>query len=225
MAEFKKLFTAEAYKQSLLYDIYNLKTNYSNKVDQNTKTYYNCGYRGMTAYSMDCWNWHKIKWWGWVPGYNVGSFLYAPGTNGIGDWTGRQILDKCADVSKDFKKIVPVEWLLTAAEDHAGVWIGKQMWNGYEFNTAECTPKIVRNGQLVMSAGCHLSYTDEQGRRFNHKGGVQVGSWAYHGKLPWIDYSANELSYTVTTEGNKTYLDVDGKGRFEISTTTIVKKI
>lgn len=214
----KKVYTADQYIERLLYIVYNLPTAYSNRVDG--KTYYNCGYRGMQSYMWDCWNWPKTVGWEWTPGYNVGSFLYAPGTNGIEDWNGRQILDRCDDVSKDFKSVVPAEFLLTAAEDHAGTFIGKQIWNGYEFNVAECTPKIVRNGQLVMSAGCHLSYVDEKGNRFNHKGGVQVGSWAYHGKTPWVDFTNGQkaLTYTVKQSGNKQVLDVDGKGQITVTT-------
>lgn len=220
MAVFKKLFTAEAYKQLLLDDIYNLSTNYSNKVDPQTKVYYNCGYHGMTSYSFDCWNWHKVRWWGWNPGFNVGSFLYAPGTNGIGDWTGRQILDKCSGVSSDFKSVAVGEWLLTKAEDHAGVYIGEHTWNGFIFNVAECTPKITRNGVQVMSAGCHLSYVDEKGNRYNHKGGTQIVAWAWHGKLPWIDYSNGVIpfKYTVKQDGNKQVLDVQGKGQITVTT-------
>ena len=222
-----KVYTAEAYRKKLLYIIYNLPTSYSNKVDQTTKTYYNCGYRGMSAYLWDCWNWHKTLAWGWEEGYNVGSFLYAPNKNGVGDWNGKQILDKCSDVSTNFKKITEEEMLLTKAQDHMGVYIGKEMWNGYEFNVAECTPQIMRNGTVIMSGGCHLSYVDEQGRRFNHKGGTQVGSWYQHGKLPWIDYTNGEvpLTYTISEKDGKQILSVDGKGQFEISTTTIVKKL
>ena len=209
-----KVFTADEYVESLLYDVYNLPTTYSNRVDQTTKTYYNCGYRGMQSYMFDCWNWPKTRAWGWTPGYNVGSFLYAPGTNGIDDWNGRQIMDRCGDVSKDFKTVLPGESLLTAAADHLGTFVGKQIWNGYEFNTAECTPKIVRNGQLVMSAGCHLSYTDEQGRRFNHKGGVQVGSWAQRGKTPWVDFTngAQELTYTIKADKDTATINFNGTG-------------
>lgn len=217
-----KVFTADEYVESLLYDVYNLPTTYSNRVDQTTKTYYNCGYRGMQSYMFDCWNWGKVKAWGWKPGYNVGSFLYAPGTNGVDDWNGRQIMDRCADVSTNFKPIVPAETLLTPAADHVGTFIGKHLWNGYEFNVAECTPKIVRDGKLVMSAGCHLSYVDEQGRRFNHKGGVQVGTWAKHGKTPWVDFSNKDvpLKYTIKQDGNKqTITVVEGKGTITITTT------
>ena len=220
---FKILFTADEYKESLLYDIYNLKTAYSNTVDKTTKTYYNCGYRGMSSYMFDCWNWHKVKAWGWVPGYNVGSFLFAPGTNGIGDWTGRQILDKCSGVSSDFKNVAVGEWLLTAAEDHAGVYIGKHLWNGYEFNVAECTPEIKRNGVVIMSGGCHLSYVDAQGRRYNHKGGTQVAAWAKHGKLPWIDYTngVKPLTYTIKADKDTATINFNGEG---ITTITIKEK-
>lgn len=208
---FEYLFTAAQYRKKLLHIIYDLPTSYSNQVDKNTKVkvYYNCGYRGMNAYIWDCWNWHKTLAWGWTEGYNVGSFLFAPNKNGVGDWNGKQIYDVCSDKSTDFKKIADVEMLLTKAEDHMGVYIGKEIWNGYEFNVAECSPRVIRNGQQVMSAGCHLSYVDDQGRRFNHKGGVQVGSWYYHGKLPWIDYR-EEKTARVEKSGTKTIITIEG---------------
>ena len=202
------LFTAKQYRKKLLHIIYDLPTGYSNTVDKTTKTYYNCGYRGATSYLWDCWNWHKTLAWGWEEGYNVGSFLFAPNKNGVGDWNGRQIYDRCSDKSTNFKKIFEEEMLLTKAEDHMGVYIGKEVWNNFEFNVAECTPRVVKNGVVLMTGGCLLSYVDEQGRRFNHKGGTQLGSWYYHGKLPWIDYTDVSLAHT-TKSGDKTIITLD----------------
>jgi hypothetical protein len=208
MADFKKLMTATDFINRLKHCIFNLNTSYNNQKG------YNCGYKHQGGYyTWDCWNWFKTIWWGWVPGYNTGSYLLAPGQNGIGDWNGRQILNNCYDVSTDFTKLsTPASYLLTKAEDHAGVFIGKTTYGGYEFNVAECTPQTD-----VMIGGCLLSYVDEQGRRFNHKGGQQAGAWHYHAKMPWIDYMEEtpNLKFTVTDISN-------GKAVVSISGTTIV---
>ena len=208
METYNIIYTAEKYKERLLDIILNLKTGYSNYVDKKNKIFYNCGYYNGTYTTWDCWNWHKTLWWGWTSGFNKGSFLFAPNKNGIGDWNGREILDRCYDTSSDFKKVDEVEWLLTEKEDHAGVYIGETTYKGYIFNTAECTPQT-----NVMEGGCCLTYTDEQGRRFNHKGGAQAGAWKYHGKMPWIDYAQGEAGMKCTVQilqGNKALVNIEG---------------
>lgn len=190
---------------------------YSNSFPQNCLYY-----QGNGIYSGDCWN-SVVKAYIWGKGVlpkNVGSYWFNPGRYGMGDWNGRQILDHCYDISLNFEKIIPGEYLLTEAEDHAAVYVGetKATFDGVErvYNVVECTP--------IWANGIQYSYLDSKGRRFQCKGGAQAGSWKYHAKLPWIEYPS-ELSYTVKSENGKQILEVDGKGKFEISTTTIVKKL
>lgn len=209
--------TAEGLKEWLLNIIFNVPSAYDNRHVGNV--YYNCGYcyyevNGVKYVSWDCWNLFKTHAWGWTPGYNKGSFLYAPGKNGIEDWNGKQIMDRCSDVSTNFKSIVPGELLLTKAEDHMGGYIGEYVYAGKTYNVVECTPKT-----SVMTGGVVLSYVDTQGRRFNCKGGTQAGSWYYHGKAPWIDYTNGALTYTVKQSGNKQIVNVQGKGQLTIITT------
>lgn len=178
MANIKVVYTVKKFIEILLHIVFDCKTRYMNVLP------YNCGFRHQDgSYSFDCWNLVKSIFWGWTDGFNVGSYCFAKDKNGMGDWNGKQILDKCSAVSKNFSNIGKGEYLLTGMEDHAGIYIGTYTWQGYEFNTIECSPQTD-----VMLGGVMLTYTDEKGRRYNHKGGTQAGSWAYHGKLPWIDY-------------------------------------
>lgn len=188
--------TKKEFIDKLLYCVYNLKTTYYNKLP------YNCGYNHGKYYSYDCWCWIKVILWGWVPGYNTGSYLHAPGQNGVGDWTGEEIMRWCENVSADFTSIPQADLLLTLARDHMGCYIGKHFWNGYEFNAVECTPQITNKttGALIMSSGCHLSYVDEKGNRFNHKGGQKVGVWAQHGTIPILEDDGREFDIVYEDE-------------------------
>ena len=211
---YKIIYTAKEFRKKLLHCIYDVKTGYNNKVDMTNRIFYNCGYNWGTYYSFDCWNWIKCLLWNWTEGFSKGSFLYAPNKNGVGDWNGKKILDQCSNVSKDWKTVSACEYLLTAAEDHAGIYIGEEVWNGYIFNVAECSPKTD-----YTVGGCHLSYVDEQGRRFNHRGGAQMGLWKWHGFLPWIDYaeSDSELKCIITDVVNgNAKIKIDGMIKAEI---------
>lgn len=187
--------TKKEFKEKLLYCIFNMNTGYNNRYAVNAagqKIYYNCGYNWGNYTTWDCWNWPKTILWGWQPGWSVGSFLYAPGKNGVWDWNGHELIEWCKDVSEDFKNIPDLDMLITPKEDHVGIYIGDRTWNGYYFNVAECTPKTD-----YMIGGCLLSYVDEQGRRFNHKGGKQLGSWAKHGTIPILE---DDIEFTVVYE-------------------------
>ena len=152
---------------------------------------------GKTLYTGDCWNTYKAYTWckGILP-TKKGDYVYSPGKFGLGDWNGATIYSKCSDKSTDFSKgkIVPAECMLTADDNHFGIYCGDWTgtWEGktYTWNTIETTP--------IWSNGIQATYVDEKGRRFNHKGGSQAGSWAKHGKLPWIDYGAESPKETLT---------------------------
>lgn len=203
---FKVVYTVKQFIDILLHIVFDCKTRYMNVLP------YNCGFRHQDgSYSFDCWNLIKTILWGWTDGFNVGSYCFAANKNGMGDWNGRQILNVCDGVSKSFKSVQAGKYLLTGMEDHAGVYIGSYTWQGYEFNTVECSPQTD-----VMIGGVMLTYTDEQGRRFNHKGGAQAGSWGYHGKLPWIDYTEQTpvLELKIAKEVNgESVVTISGKAR------------
>lgn len=177
-------------------------------------------YWGDGKWSADCNNLVKASIWGRceLP-KNVGGYWYNPGRYGLGDLTCKQMIDACADVSTDFSKLTPGELLyIHDTVDHVGVYVGDYVVEGKTFNVIESSP--------IWYSGIQSTYVDNKGRRIRPKTGEQRGTWQKHGKMPWLDYEEEKpLTYTIKTEGNKTYLDVDGKGRFEISTTTIVKEI
>lgn len=203
------VFTAHDYVEGLKAIPETTKTVYKNIFPQN------CLYnQGNGVFSGDCWN-SVVKAYLWGKGVlpkGKGSYWYNPGRYGLGDWNGRQILNACSEVSTDFTKIVPGEYLLTADESHCGIYVGNYKVNGKTYNVIECTP--------AWNGGIQKTYTDQQGRRFNTLGGGQLSAWKWHGKMPWIDYSANEekpLVYTVKASGNASVIEFDGKGKVTIT--------
>lgn len=169
--------TKSEYRKLLLHIVYDLNTHYSNEYPKN------CGYRWADgSYSFDCWNLNKTIWWGWTDGFSMGSYLHAPGKNGIGDWTGSEIMKHCDEVSSDFKKIPELDGLYMPDNGgHYGTFIGLETWEGYSFNVVECTPQTD-----YFLGGVLLSYVDENGYRYNHKGGARAGKWTMHGTTSWI---------------------------------------
>ena len=184
MAAIEQVFTQKDFVEGLKALPFTLKGSlYKNSFPQNCLYY-----QGNGIYSADCWNLIKAFIWGkGVLPKNVGGYWFNPGKYGLGDWNGRQILDKCDDISLDFSKKIPGEYLLTDVEDHAGIYVGdftgtlggaKGTWN-----VIECTP--------IWADGIQATYVDEKGRRLQYKGGPQAGAWQYHAKLPWVDYGVN----------------------------------
>lgn len=150
----------------------------------NNTPYYNCGYYTGTEWTFDCWNLIKSVIWGWNGDTTVGSYTYSPGLYGLGDWDGIQLLNHCTGVSNDFTSLVAGEYLyLDDTIDHAGIYVGTQIINGYEYNMVEATP--------LWNNGVQFSYVDANGVRYDHKNGTQAGVWTFHGRLPWIDYSGH----------------------------------
>ena len=181
MADIEKVFEVKDFVEGFKALPFTLKGSlYKNFFPQNCLFY-----QGNGIYSADCWNLIKAYIWGkGVLPKNVGGYWFNPGRYGLGDWNGRQILDKCKDVSTSFSKVIPGEYLLTAAEDHAGIYVGDFTHEGHTYNVIECTP--------IWANGIQATYVDSTGKRYQTKGGAQAGAWQYHGKLPWVDYGVNE---------------------------------
>ena len=184
MAAIEKVFTQKDFVEGLKALPVTLKGSFYKNIFPQNCLYY----QGNGVYSADCWNLIKAFIWGkGVLPKNVGGYWFNPGRYGLGDWNGRQILDKCADISLDFSSLIPGEYLLTDAEDHAGIYIGdtKATFSGVTntFNVVECTP--------IWADGIQYSYVDAKGNRYRYKGGAQAGKWQYHAKLPWVDYGIN----------------------------------
>lgn len=157
---------------------YNIGSIYSNTFP------YNCLYnRGNNIYSADCWNMIKAAIWGdlTLP-QQTGEYWYNPGKYGLQDLNGYQIIQACSDVSSDFTNLTPGEYLSTPNYDHAGVYVGEVTDGTHYWNVVECTP--------IWANGIQFSWVDPDGTRRQVKGGAVSVYWAYHGKLPWVDYAA-----------------------------------
>lgn len=96
-------------------------------------------------------------------------------SNGVPDFTCNGALNYCSNVSRDFSKLVPGEYLCMKGTkyNHTGIYLG----NGKVF---ECTT-------AWGTRKCMISDIDSKGNR-SYKG-VKSVPWTYHGKLNYIDYS------------------------------------
>lgn len=179
---YEVVFTAQDFVEGIKALPFTLKGSlYKNAFPQNCLFY-----QGNGIYSADCWNMIKAFIWGkGVLPKNKGGYWFNPGKYGLGDWNGRQILNACSDVSANFSDITPGEYLLTEAEDHAGIYVGDFISpnSGLVYNVIECTP--------IWANGIQATYVDVKGRRCQVKNGEQKGSWKWHGKLPWVNYKKN----------------------------------
>lgn len=188
------VFTKQAFADKLIHIATEVDSLYKNKYPQN------CGYYNGSKFSWDCWNLVKSLIWGWQEERTEGYFCYQPDLYGLGDWDGGTIMSYCTDVSSDFSNLTVGEFLLTAAKDHAGVYVGEFTdRSGQPCNVVECT--TTWNENRVIG-----SWVDPDGTRRNCKDGLVSKFWARHGKLPWVDYSD-----PVPPEPPKPdVLDVDG---------------
>ena len=157
---------------------------------------YNLGYWNGSSFSWDCWNlWPKSLVWGWKEDRTVGYFA-RPNVSetGLGDWTGSQIMARCTEVSTDFSKLTPAEFLLTRDGGHAGAYIGEYIINSRCYNVVECTTN--------WRGGVQFSYCSNTGGRYQYKDGPKTtATWGKHGKLsPWIDYSVQPEPQPVPPE-------------------------
>lgn len=204
---YEVVFTAKDFCEGLKALPETIKSYYKNIFPQN------CLYnQGNGVFSADCWNMIKAFIWGkGVLPKNKGGYWYNPNRYGLGDWTGKQILNACSDVSTDFTKIAAGEFLLTADESHAGIYVGDYTVNGKTYNVIECTP--------AWNGGIQKTYVDASGKRYNTKGGGQLSSWKSHGKMPWINYTNTEdkLTYTIKTAKNAATIDFKGEGVITIT--------
>ena len=161
---------------------FDLATVYNNKFPNN------CGYHHPDNWTWDCWNFYpKTLVWGWSENIPVGSYVYKPGTAGLGDWNGWTILNCCDQISKDFTSVRPAEFLLYSDKGHAGCYVGEFSENGKTYNVIECT------SNKYIGKGVRPSWVDSNGTRRACKGGSISGAWGWHGLLPWINYENTHI--------------------------------
>ena len=171
------IFTAKAFIAKLIHIGQDVPSGYYNKYP------HNLGYWDGKKFTWDCFNLIKSILWGWVEKKVVGYHAVYKASTGVGDWTGRQILDNyCYDVSKDFSKLTPGEYLLGSDDDHGGTYIGDMIINGRCYNVVECTS--------AWGGGVIFTYVSCTGGRYRYKDGPKASiSWMAHGKMYGIDYS------------------------------------
>ena len=121
-------------------------------------------------YGFDCCNLIKGVLWGWSgdPAKTYGGAKYQ--SNGVPDYSADQLIKECADISTDFSNIEVGEavWI----PGHIGVYVG----NG---KVVESTPRW-ENGVQVTS--CNRSIQ-----------GLHRRNWEKHGKLPYVEYSVENV--------------------------------
>lgn len=160
---------------------------------------YNCGYIWPSGcMSFDCINMIKSYINDPVVVYRTGpagSFV-KPGTV-IPDTTETGILELCSGRSRDFKKIKPGAYMLYDTLGHASMYVGEFSDPSGVVNTIECCNDPVGCGVVT-------SYTDAQGRRWDHKDGSCFGRYIEYGYLTrYIDYSGLIKKKSLTTIANE----------------------
>ena len=127
------------------------------------------------GFLFDCVGLIKGILWGWSGdmGRTYGGAGYA--CNGVPDYDAKKMIDACRDVSTDFSAIVDGEavWM----DGHIGVYVGGGV-------VVEATPKWrggVQRSTLANTAGSKTL-----------PGTAGARTWTKHGKLPWVDYTAQE---------------------------------
>ena len=127
------------------------------------------------GFLFDCVGLIKGILWGWKGDMSraYGGAGYA--CSGVPDYDAKKMIDCCREVSTDFSTIVPGEavWM----DGHIGVYVGGGV-------VVEATPKWqggVQRSALSNTAGAQKLPGTAGSRR-----------WTKHGKLPWVDYTAQE---------------------------------
>lgn len=129
-------------------------------------------------------------------GYYVKPGQVIPDTTDIG------ILNLCSDVHyNNFLSAAPGSYLYMAG--HAGVYVGEFTDPSGVCNVIECTV-------ASFDSGVTTSYVDNEGVRWNHKGGYSERKWTAYGKLDkYIDYSVEPEKKTKKYKITGGYLELE----------------
>lgn len=140
---------------------------------------------GTKTWAFDCVGLIKAILWGWSGKQmkDYGGATYS--SNGVPDLGADQMISCCKDVSKNFEDIVIGEVVWKSG--HIGIYIGEGL-------VIESTP--------AWKSGVQIS-------TFRDVPGYNSRKWTKHGKLPWVEYVAEEVEEEV--EVKPTEIKVDGK--------------
>lgn len=175
--------------EKLIADLKNLasrKTRYVNRYP------YNLCYNNSDGYtSADCNNLYKALFNGYdVNNRTVG--YYQKDLSNTGDLTEAGLIAKCKEIKTTFDDLKDNEFRLLYMKGHIGGKIPVTIINGKIYNVIEATP--------AFGGGIIYTYVDENGNRYNHKGGTKKGTWLQSGKPTlWVSYDATEGS---NSQGN-----------------------
>ncbi len=126
------------------------------------------------GFLFDCVGLIKGILWGWKGDLSrtYGGAGYA--CNGVPDYDAKKMIDACREVSTDFSGIIPGEavWM----DGHIGVYVGGGV-------VVESTPKW--KGGVQYSTCANVSQKLVPGTAGSR-------TWTKHGKLPWVDYAAED---------------------------------
>lgn len=142
------------------------------------------------TFGFDCVNLIKGILWGWTGDKtkSYGGAKYA--VNGVPDTNADGMIKLCKDVTTDFSKIEIGEALW--CKGHIGVYIGDGL-------AVECTPAWQNKVQITAV------------KNIGTKTGYNARIWTKHGKLPYIDYSANKKPNTSSSSKPSTKVEVAKK--------------
>lgn len=175
-----KVFTSKEFIEKLKWLVNDVPNYYHSEND----TWCNYNWNN-NKFMMDCVVSIKGLLWGFKADKNKphGGGIYK--SNGVADFTPDGGLNYSTDVSNNFSKLIPGEYLCMKGTgySHAGIYLG----NGKVF---ECTVGWNANK-------CIISEIDTSGNRFYK--GIRNLKWTYHGKLIYIDYSdqSNDSNQTL----------------------------
>lgn len=132
------------------------------------------------TFGFDCVCFIKGLLWGWNgnAAHVYGGAAYK--SNGVPDIGANQMIKVCSEVSTDFSNIAVGEmvWM----EGHCGIYIG----NGL---AVEATPRW-ENKVQITACNCN-------------KAGYNRRDWTKHGKLPYVQYTAEETKVETKEEPKK----------------------
>lgn len=137
---------------------------YTEERKEKLKTLYSRGYFG-----FDCVCFIKAILWGWNGNRNHNNGGATYGSNSVEDNTENYMIENiCYDVSTDFTKILPGEFLWISG--HCGIYIGDGL-------AVECTSRWDNGVQItaVANIGSKVGYCET--------------TWTKHGRLPYIQYN------------------------------------
>lgn len=169
------------------------KKRYCNNHEYNRKPERQAMIKAASAdtFGFDCVCLIKGVLWGWSgdTSKTYGGATY--NSNGVPDTSADGMIRFCQNVSTDFSNIVPGEavWL----SGHIGIYIGDGL-------AVECTPKWKNCVQITAVAN------------IGSVAGYQSRRWTKHGKLPYVEYSAQAEKKTIDEIAKEVIAGMWGNG-------------